>query len=526
MAFRHLFLPLCLLIGALPGFSQDFFEPDTVRHLMNYGIGFDFWTSSGTLAPYYMMANRDGRYAHGDGAQVWLLAERPLSTQKRFEYGFGAEGVAGWQDPVKYLQCVEDAADPAQKVLEPHEVNPSPLWLQKFWAGVKYRGVFIEAGLKPNERSLFNQELGVGDLTFSRNSRPMPRLTAGFIDFQDIPLTSGWVQIQGEISYGKMIDNKWLENHYNYYNSFITTGAWMQYSRCYFRTNPKQNFSVTVGMQHATQFGGTYSLYKQGELRRETKNKVSLKTFVNAFFPWGSQGTSNMTGDAAFYDGNHLGTWDLRLRYRLPDDDEITAYMQSPWEDGSGIGKLNGFDGVWGLEYKSSEPDALVAGIVLEYIDFTNQSGPMHWAPGDFPGTEVSGEATGGDDYYNNFMYNGWAHFGQAIGTPFAVAPVYNFDGYMRFLHNRVRGFQLGSKGYLLPSLDWRFLFSFRTSKGTPLVPALERTSDTSMMLEGGWQPPGLGGTRIGVILAWDAGRLLGKNFGAFFSVSYVGPFK
>lgn len=518
MASRALSLSLVLAaLSAGASISASEMTDTISRPLVNYDASLHVWGSTGRLAPYYVMSNRHGRFTQGDGIMLDLKAERELKTERRFEYGFGVEALAGWQSEVDYTRY--DAASGALDVIGR---NPAPLWLQQLWAGVKYRGVFITAGMYENRRSIFNTRIGSGDLTLSANARPIPRLSAGFIDFQNIPLTNGWVQIEGEISWGKMTDGKWLENHYNYYNSFITTGSWMHYSRCYFRTNPKQPFSVTVGMQQATQFGGATTWYRDGVATSSCKNSPKIKDFINALFPWVG-GTSSSSGDKAYYDGNHLGSWDVRLRYRLHSGHEFTAYMQSPWEDGSGIGKLNGFDGVWGLEYRAPDSHAVLSGFVAEYIDFTNQSGPMHWAPGDFPGTDIPSQATGADDYYNNYMYNGWANYGLSLGSPFIKSPIYNTDGYMRFTDNRIRGFHLGAEGWLHSSLEWRAMFSFRTSWGSPLLPALRRTSDTSMLLEARWQVPAVAGLRLGGTVAWDAGRLLGNNFGAMLSISYSG---
>lgn len=485
--------------------------------LMTYRADLDLWTSSGRFAPYFLMSNNFGRFTQSDGAMLDLRAERELSTEKRFEYGFGAEMLTGWQSSASYALYGS-----ASKSWGSREQHPARIWLQQLWAGVKWRGVMLKAGMWEHRRSIFNQRLGSGDLTMSANARPVPRVAVGFIDFQDIPFTNGWVQIEGELSWGKMTDSNWLENHYNYYNSFITTGSYMHYSRCYFRTNPAQPFSVIVGMQNATQFGGHARWYHDGVMTSEIRNDVKFKDFINAFFPW-AKGSSKSSGDAAYYDGNHLGSWDLRLRYRFRDGKELTAYMQSPWEDGSGIGKLNGFDGVWGLEYRSDNPKDFLSGAVVEYIDLTNQSGPMHWAPSNTPGTQVTSQATGADDYYNNYMYNGWANYGMALGTPFAKSPIYNTDGFMRFLDNRVRGFHLGAEGWITPTLEWRALFSFRTSWGTPLMPALERRSDTSMLLHASWQLPKVKDLSLGGSLAWDAGKLLGNNVGGFITLSYSG---
>ena len=71
------------------------------------------------------------------------------------------------------------------------------------------------------------------------------------------------------------------------------------------------------------------------------------------------------------------------------------------------------------------------------FIDFRDQSGPIHWAPGDHPGTDMTGEATGGDDYYNNSGMNAYMHFGMSMGTPFIPSPIYNTDGYPQFVRTR-----------------------------------------------------------------------------------------
>ncbi|MBD5231801.1 MAG: capsule assembly Wzi family protein [Bacteroidales bacterium] len=511
-------LPLALGIASLlPAHAQETTDSLPRRELMRYGASLDIWGGTGRLAPSMLMENNGGRFTQGDGIMLDLGAERTLARKNRFEYGFGMEALVGWQREVDYLRY--DAENNAFTV---NPQSPSALWLQQLWAGVKYRGVYLKAGMWNRDNSLFNSRLGVGDIVLSDNARPVPRLSAGFIDFQNIPFTRGWVQICGEVSWGKMTDSKWNENHFNYYNSFLTTGVWMGFASCHFRTNPSQPFSVTVGMQSATQFGGSAAWYRDGEVYSTYKSPVRFKDFINALFPWAG-GSSTNAGDVAYYDGNHLGSWDLRLRYRLRGGDELTAYMQSPWEDGSGVGKLNGFDAVWGVEYRAADRDAILTGAVVEYIDFTNQSGPMHWAPGDKPGTQIPSQATGADDYFNNYMYNGWTNYGQMLGTPFVPGTIYNTDGFLRITDNRVRGFRLGAEGHIDDTLTWRALLGYRTSWGTPLLPKPERTSCTSMLMEATWQPPMLPGVGLRGAIAWDAGKLLGNNFGAMLTISYSG---
>lgn len=472
-------------------------------------------STSGDFAPYYVVSNRNGLTTQADGVQARAFIYRPLYRETRFSYGFGADLAGGWTKGTDYARYT------AGEGWGTRSLHQSAVWVQDLYGEVKYRGVFLTAGLKENERSIFDNDLNSGDLVMSNNACPVPQIRVGFIDFQNIPFTQGWVQIQGEVAYGKFIDNDWLRTHYNRYNSFVTTGVYMQYSRCYFRSNPDKPFSVTVGMQHATQFGGHWQIWKDGERVADHKAKLKFKDWWNAFLPWKNSGDG--AGDDSYYSGNHLGSWDLKARYRFRDGSELTAYVQAPWEDGSGIGKLNGFDGVWGLHYRAPYHVQWLRNVVAEYIDFTNQSGPMHWAPGDFPGTSIPGEATGADDYYNNYMYNGWANYGMSMGSPFIKSPIYNTDGYMRFTDNRVRGFHIGADGAVNRHLDWRVLLSYRTSWGTPMLPQLHRLHDTSMLAECRWHIPSCPHLSLLGALAFDAGKLYGNNFGGYVTLRYMG---
>ena len=279
-------------------------------------------------------------------------------------------------------------------------------------------------------------------------------------------------------------------------------------------------FSVTVGMQNAVQIGGDYTYLYYGYVENPVAKKLKLtfKSFLHTIIP----SSGNAPGNAEYYDGNSIGSWDFLARYRLPSGDCIKAYFQFPFEDGSGIGKLNGFDGVYGIEY-SSESRSAVSGAVFEYIDFRNQSGPLHYAAGMVTGAAGLGSATGADDYYNNFQYNGYMHHGMAIGSPFIKSTIYNTDGYMRIADNRIVGFHFGLSGYLSQKVDYRALFSYRRSLGTPIVPAVERRTDTSMLLEANCRDIFTSGLSLNAKIAFDSGTLYGDNFGAMIGINYSG---
>ncbi len=474
-------------------------------------------STSSDFAPYYLSANRDGTLTQANGLAARVYLTHGMNLSERFSYGYGVDLIGQWTSATDYLRY-----SPEQE-WQTNSQRPAWGWIQQLYGELKYRGVFLTVGAKEMNRSIIDNGLNSGDLVMSDNARPIPQIRAGFIDFQNVPLTNGWLQIQGELAYGKFTDSDWLDNHYYRYNSFVTTGSYMHYARCYFRSNPSKHFVVTVGMQHATQFGGTWTIWKEGKVLAEHKMSVKFKDVINAFLPWKGGGSGDTEGDSAYYSGNHLGSWDLKLTYTFNNGSSLEGYLQSPWEDGSGIGKQNGFDGVWGLHYHTARNISWIKDIVVEYIDFTNQSGPMHWAPADFDGTQVSAEATGGDDYYNNYMYNGWCNYGMSIGSPFVKSTIYNTDGYLRYTDNRMRGVHLGAQGNLSESVGWKMLWSYRRSWGTPLSPRIAAVSDTSMELECSWNMPYLKGLSLSGALAWDAGKLYGNNFGGLLSLRYCG---
>lgn len=485
----------------------------------DYEIRFEGTTTvnagGGDFAPYYIMSNSGGMLTQPVSVYESLKIDRPISKEKRFDYSFGLEGSAGWNKGTSYRQFHEGEFNYIKRH-QPYIV------LNQLYGEVKYRSLFASFGMKEDDRSLYDSPLSVGDIVVSKNARPIPQLRIGFIDFQDIPLTKKWVQVSAELSYGKFTDSGWLKNHYNYYNSFITTGAWFHYKRLCLRTNPEKPFSFMVGMEHAAQFGGDYRVYTDGKLTYQKKQKVTFGDFVDAFMQrLGDKGAGD--GDSQFIKGNHLGSWDLKASYRFRDGSLLTASAQMPWEDGSGIGKLNGWDGVWGLRYDFNR-DGIVTSVMAEYIDFTNQSGPIHWAPTDHPGTAIPGEATGADDYYNNFMYNGWENYGMSIGTPFIPGTVYNRNGYLRVTDNRIRGFQIGLSGNGVKGLEYRLLVSHRTSWGTPMIPSASRRHDFSLLLEAKYSFERVPGLSLKGAFALDHGTLLGNNTGVLFALSYACP--
>lgn len=483
---------------------------------IDFDAGVDANAGNSELAPHYILANRGGTVTQQYSALAHASLAHALDTTTRFSWGAKVELWGGWASKTDYydFRIVPETAFGVPN----HGVRPASFWLQQAFGEVKYRGVLLTVGAKHYGSPMVNGDLSSGDLVRSGNSRPMPGFQVGFVNFQNVPFTRGWVQIDGEIGYFKPGDGKWLEQHYNYYNHFITTGWWYNYKRAHLRSNPTKPLVVTFGMQAASQFGGTVTHYDKGIAVLTYKQKSDLEAFFKAFIL--STGDKS-TGDK-FFVGNHLGTWDIALDYRLRNGTRLRAYHQHFAEDGSGIGLRNGFDGLWGLEYKAPKAQ-IVDGAVVELFDFTNQSGPIHWAPGDHEGTPLTRESTGGDDYYNNYAFNGYQNRGMSIGSPMAVAPIYNTDGYMQYADNRLRAFHAALTGQIAERLRYRAMVSTRKSWGSVFQPRQKAVTGTSWMVEASFAAtPRLD---VKAQVAADHGSLPGDNFGALLSINYHGNF-
>ena len=477
---------------------------------LNYESLFTVGSGSGDFAPYYQSSLRHGRFTQADNAQIEAKLWRPVDIDKRFSYGFGVDIIGGYASAVDY-----EKYNPVDMKWGSHSERPSSVWIQQLYGDIKYRSVFISVGMKEHGSAILDQSLTSGDLVESGNTRPIPEVRAGFIDFQDIPFTKGWIQIQGEIGYGRMIDDGWWKDHFNYYNGTIRRDLLYNYKRCYFRTEPSRPLSVTFGMQAAAVFGGTTDFYFKGELAKSQKNISGIKGFFKMLIPIND-------GEEGFYAGNHVGSWDIKARYRLKNGSEISAYASWLWEDGSGIGKLNGWDGLCGIGYRSSKA-CLISGALVEFLEFTNQSGPIHFAPGDFPGTTIPDHVSGADDYYNNAIYGSWSYFGQSLGSPAMMAPVYNRDGYPHYIGNVMRGFHIGIEGYITPRIDYRLKGGYRKAWGTSKM-MLPRPLDlTAVMMEASWRPVRIDGLSINASLELNRGSMPENSFGAMVGLRYTG---
>lgn len=521
-----------VLILLLPQLSKAGGET-TVRQTLTYALTTETAVGSGDYTAYYLTANRHGILST-DANTFYLRAAMNYNFRR-----------GRWS---------VDACLDAQVQTNAY----SKYYIQQAYADLTYSWISLGFGAKEFSPVLRDIRLSSGSTIWSGNSRPIPSVYLYTPEFVTIPGTKGWLQFYAEGSFGKLLDDDYKRDRYAIYRvgksgqaeSFLTTDVWFHQKKLHLRTNPDKPIVFYVGFDHASYFGGeSYNSSFTGETQSFSPH---LKDFFKAFFISGGDGNSP-TGDQVFFYGSHLGDECFRLDYQWGGTDRkqkrVGLCFENLFEDGSSIAKFNGWDGLWGIEYHDRRDDAWVQGIVVEYVQTTNQSGPIHWDREDWAdsfGKDFGeGRAPGADDYYNNYYYAGHCYYGLSLGTPMIKSPVYNADGYLRFTGNRIRAWHLGVEGSLLrsrlarlsrasrlsrdsrglkfsrkPTLSYRVLTSYRRSWGTSFVPSSTIRDAFCTMVE---LNTSLGPWSAKVAYAMDHGDLLGNNQSFNFSISYHG---
>lgn len=366
----------------------------------------------------------------------------------------------------------------------------------------KWLGLFI--GSKERHFEQLNPSLSSGGLVWSGNSRPIPQIKIGAFDYVQICRRFA---MKAEVAFGWWTDNDYITEQvgkidpslYYIYAKDIKYHTKSFYMRI---GDPKKSWIWEMGYRLDTQFGG--DLYKEGKV---IQLGSGLKQYWQALIPQKGDGDAPI-GEQIAYAGNLLGSELLKLTYQWKRS-SVSVYMENYFDDFSGMGKLNRMDGLWGFEYRNKD-FAWLNNLVFEYYQTTHQSGPLHG--NDFD--ELSHKTGGADDYYNNHVYQGWTHWGRAIGNPLITSPMYNKNGMLSFLYNRVKAVHIGISGNITPEWDYRFKMSFNKTWGTVFTPIVNPEENFSAFAEFIYSPQKIKGWTFTASVAGDTGGIYGDNLG------------
>ena len=471
------------LLAWSPVIAQD------TQTTVTYDLTSEAAVGSGDFTAYQLTTNR----SH-------VLATRPNTAYLRGAVNVEHQWAEDWK--------LSGAVDAVASVHADHKA-----YLQQCYVNLSWNDFFIEAGARELNPVLRDPLLSSGAITKGNNAKPIPQVHVGTNGFWTVPYTKGWLQINADFGYGKLMDSDYREKQFYREGSgnwHYATGAMYHQKHLYFRTNPEKTFFVTAGIEHVALFGGTGYSIETGKM--EIKEKpVNLKAFWKAIMPTGD---SNYFENDAMEDwvfGNHLGSMTVQLGWNINQDHQVQVYVDDIFEDGSGMRKSNGWDGLWGIEYKNkAEGRQYVRGAVVEYLQTTNQSGPIHWDSGDYPEpirSQITDLVTGNDNYYNHMFYGPYDHYGMAFGNALLTSPIYNKDGFSDFSDNRVKAWHLGINGDITDNLSYLVKGSYREGWGTYANPLPNKHHSFDAMLQGIYT---LGNWQFSAAYAFDKGNIYG----------------
>lgn len=369
----------------------------------------------------------------------------------------------------------------------------------------------LTVGAKEQPMELKNQELSTGSQTLGINARPVPQVRVALPDYWTIPGLGNWLALKGHIAFGKTTDDNWQKD-FRAPETRYTEGTLYHSKAGYLRVGPK-NITMELGIEMATQFGGKSHLWDHG-VEKVYENESGLSAFKNALLMSGADATD---GEFRNAEGNHLGSLVARLNIDQPKWN-LGLYADQMFEDhsmlfhycksGDKYFVYDFKDWLLGAELKLKQTPWLQA-IVMEYMYTKYQGGPVYHDQTENIRHQISGR----DNYYNHHLFTGWQHWGQVMGNPLFVSPLYNEDGHIEVEHNRFVAWHLGLSGTPAKALHYRVLATWQKSYGTYYYVPEKPMENLSLMAEvaygiaDGWQIKGA--------LGMDKGKLRGDNYGA-----------
>ena len=458
---------------------------------LHYQAELQTTVGTGDYNPLWLNANKYGLSSLNTGnGYLRGTIERPLSADNGRKWGIG------------YGADVALASG-----------FTSTLVVQQAYVEGRWLKGTLTVGAKEQPMELKDAELSSGSQTLGINARPVPQIRMALPDYWSVPGTGNWLSLKGHIAFGKTTDAKW-QKAFTKQQSRYTEGTLYHSKAGYLKIGPK-NVTFTVGMEMASQFGGTSYLFEDGG-EQVYDNPSDLNAMFKMLLPRGNDKT-----DGAFLnaEGNHLGSWVFRFDLTQPNW-ALGLYADQFFEDSSMLTHLTkkNSKSVWhlydfkdwllGVELKLNH-GKWIKGAVVEYLYTKYQGGPVYHDPT----ANIDIRFCGRDNYYNHYLFTGWQHWGQVMGNPLYLSPLYNTDNQIEVEHNRFVAWHIGLNGNPAPSWHWRILASWQKSYGSYYYLPENTPENVSLLAEAFYMLPAEGWQLKGA-LGLDAGKLRGNNFG------------
>lgn len=493
MRQRKLILWAILTALALVARAQDSVLVDSLY----YRVELQSTVALGDHSPLWLNANRYGLSSlETANGYVRTAVTKPLGygDGRKWAWGYGADVAlaAGFTSTMVVQQAYVEGR-----------------WLH---------GV-LTVGAKEQPMELKNQALSTGSQTLGINARPVPQVRLSLPRYWTIPGTRGWLALKGHLAYGKTTDDGW-QRDFTHEQSRYTEGT-LYHSKAGYMRIGTERINLEGGLEMATQFGGKAWMQQDGQMVK-IENDNGWRAFQNALFLSGADATD---GSFRNTEGNHVGSWVARLNINQPSW-SLGLYADHFFEDhsmlfhycksGDGYFIYDFKDWMLGMELQLKRTSWLQT-VVLEYLYTKYQGGPVYHDHTPAVNVQISGR----DNYYNHHLYTGWQHWGQVMGNPLYLSPLYNEDRMIDVRHNRFIGWHLAFSGTPLKRLYYRAMVTWQKSYGTYYYLPAHPEENLSLLAEADYRFSGGWSVKAG--LGVDRGKLRGDNIGLQLSVVKTG---
>jgi hypothetical protein len=374
---------------------------------------------------------------------------------------------------------------------------------------IRYKNFELFVGRKKQWIGLADSTLGSGSYIWSTNAMPIPKIQIGTIGFVSVPMTNGWLSVNGFYSEGFFESKRQTTSELKLHQKMLYVRIGQNDSRV----------KLYGGFNHQVQWGGKSSyLTIDGKMPTGWGNYYRIIT--------GKPGDANQIVNS-FDDGNrvgnHLGTIDLGVEVETFST-SFFVYRQNIYEDGTLYALTNIKDGLNGIRFRRKNSYGAAFEVtegVFEFLFTKSQGGPEFNVEnyvikrGDF----------GRDNYFNNSQIrDGWSYYNRTIGTPF-IPPTSDTDfrwpKYADFFtsNNRVSAFHAGLRGRLLNHIFWVTKLSYSTNIGTYDGPFSQTARQFSGLISMQRKINILDGMTIRASFAADIGQLYRPSFGGMIGI-------
>ncbi len=414
----------------------------------------------------------------------------------------------------------------------------STVILHQAYAELRWLKGLLTVGAKEQPLELRDQRLSTGSQTLGINARPVPAVRLSLPLYWNIPGLNQWVGLKGHISYGLTTDGGWQKDFTGQrsdYNENIRLHTKAGYLRI---GQPYRPLTVELGLEMACQYGGKSHLFQLGK-EVVMENEAGLKGAWHALVPGGEE---VLEKDIVYKNtsGNHVGSYLMRVNYDQPRWG-VSAYADHFFDDQSQMFFYSnisyGDDGNWreksGRRYLVFDLKDMMLGLelrvknspwlekfVVEYLYTKYQSGPIYHDHSENLLDHIAGQ----DNYYNHSAFAAYQHWGQVMGNPLYMSPIYNDNGHITVADNRFTAWHVAATSQPWPGLRYRLMCTWQRGLGTYQHPYPDPRRNVSLLAEAEYSFPQKEGLLAGVsvkgAVAADKGELLGDHFGAQITVT------